>query len=70
MTNADKVKRMTDDELASLIAYRCDACVYQYAECEVRYCSCFDGVHEWLRQEADDDKRRQHPADDGRGRTG
>lgn len=59
MTNADKIRQMTDEELASILCGQCTCCAYQITDCtEKQYVGCEDGVLEWLKQEVlDDDKQ-------------
>ena len=53
MTNADRIRNMTDEELAEMLFRdRCDMCAYGCA-CRLDD-SCKEGVLEWLRKEADD----------------
>ena len=54
MTNAEKVRQMTDAELASLLCGQCTCCAYQITDCtEKEHVGCEDGVLEWLKQEAE-----------------
>lgn len=53
MTNADRIRRMKDDELAFVLSGKCSACSYQHAECEQEFCICTEGILKWLRKEAD-----------------
>ena len=54
MTNAEKVRQMTDAELASLLCGQCTCCAYQITDCtDKEHVGCEDGVLEWLKQEAE-----------------
>ena len=52
-TNADRIRRMKDDELAFVLSDKCSACSYRYAECEQEFCICTEGILKWLRTEAE-----------------
>lgn len=56
MTNADKIRSMTDEELADILSeHECDKCIYRnlhYYECEEKQCK--DGILEWLEKEAEE----------------
>lgn len=67
MTNADRIRAMTDDELVNWIAdinpFYCQTCVYaklcrlEYDVETVNYAEkydCKDGILQWLQQPADD----------------
>ena len=51
MTNAERIRQMTDEELAFYII-----CPYVYCQ-KGPYVQCKNCVLEWLREEANDDKR-------------
>jgi len=51
MTNGDKIRAMTDDELAEVIMCPTDAGL-SLLECPKR--NCVDCCKDWLRQEAED----------------
>ena len=52
LTNADKIRQMTDEELAERL--RCNSCLYHgMPECEKSDCEY--GIIAWLRKEADED---------------
>lgn len=54
MTNAERVRQMTDAELASLLCGQCTCCAYQITDCtDKEHVGCEDGVLEWLKQEAE-----------------
>lgn len=57
MTNADRIRQMTDDEeLLSEIGTGCYRCVYNNGECDSRYGEgCISGNLEWLKQEVSED---------------
>lgn len=54
-SNGDKIRSMTDEELADKLTDKCAVCVYHYAECETKFCICEEGVLEWLKQEVSED---------------
>lgn len=56
MTNADRIRQMTDEELAEFIAQRgtCDTCCIELTRC-ITTANCKGGVLAWLRKEADED---------------
>ena len=55
MTNGDKIRAMTDEELADKLTDKCAVCAYHYAECETKFCLCEEGVLKWLKQEVQSD---------------
>ena len=61
MTNAEKIRAMTDEELAKWFAGRITDCIDcpAYETCDdvkVGWTSCIDLLLRWLEQEADDDE--------------
>ena len=69
ITNADRIRSMTDEELAEFMALNTD-CYYCRAKDNDRCASlattpCGDIWLDWLKQEADDDKSGQDQRDDG-----
>lgn len=56
MTNADRIRQMTDEELAEKIigVYECCFCAYR-GECEKGSCFCESGILAWLKQEVSED---------------
>ena len=59
MTNADKIRAMTDEELASLLCdYACMACPIGELDCEGRmeigHDACWKRWLDWLQKEADE----------------
>ena len=51
-TNADRIRQMTDEELAAVL--RCNSCLYQnMPECESSECKY--GILAWLRKEVSED---------------
>ena len=68
MTNADRIRAMTDDELVNWIAdikpFYCQPCVYE-KPCRLEYdvetvnyaekYDCKDGILKWLQQPAEED---------------
>ena len=57
-SNADRIRQMTDWELAKVLSGQCSCCEYQYDKCETEFCICEHGVLEWLKQEAKKDDER------------
>ena len=53
ITNADRIRQMTDEELAGIMQGQCACCAYQLTGCTEKECK--DGVYEWLKQEAECD---------------
>lgn len=51
MTNGDKIRSMTDEELARFLI-NFDMCIMCQVECAEEY-PCNKGIMEWLRKEAD-----------------
>lgn len=55
-TNADHIRRMTDEELAEFIAYNtsCQTCVVRKGESyECQYTNCSTAWLDWLKQEVE-----------------
>lgn len=53
MTNLDRIRGMTLDELAALLESKaCKCCAYRARQCG--YKSCKDGIKAWLEQEAEE----------------
>lgn len=51
MTNADKIKALSDEELAKLLAQdSCRTCAYSFDVC-CHDQECIEGHEEWLKQE-------------------
>lgn len=50
-TNGDRIRQMTNEELAELITNRltCSMCCNSYEEC-ITFAYCKDGVLEWLQK--------------------
>lgn len=55
ITNGDRIRKMTDEELADKLTDKCAVCAYHYAECETKFCICEEGVLKWLKQEVSED---------------
>ena len=60
MTNGDRIRQMTDEELTELIyeSDACDLCVFESPyPCDVdsHFKKCKDGISRWLKQEAEDE---------------
>lgn len=51
-TNGDKIRQMSDEELAELIDNSCKACAKDVTECDTE---CVNGILAWLKQEAKDE---------------
>ena len=49
MTNADRIRQMTDEELARFLI-NFDMCIVCQVECSKEY-PCNKGIMEWLKQE-------------------
>ena len=60
MTNGDKIRQMTDEELTEWLAERgdCKTCAWYGKDCAKRG-SCKRGIAEWLRKEANEDDERR-----------
>lgn len=52
-SNADRIRQMTDEELAKKL--RCDSCLYQVMKSECELSECVDGILAWLRKEVSED---------------
>ena len=54
MTNLDRIKNMTVDELAELLGTKaCECCAYlSFAPCGFGAPACEEGIKKWLEQEA------------------
>lgn len=52
-TNGDRIRRMTDDELADVLQGQCACCAYRLTGCTEKECK--GGVLEWLKQEVSED---------------
>lgn len=54
MTNADKIRNMTDEELATWLIYgesdNCECCDYEFKNCEGE--NCYRSMIRWLKQQA------------------
>lgn len=53
MTNGDRVRNMTDEELADVLQGQCACCAYQLTGCTEKECK--DGALSWLKQEGSED---------------
>lgn len=55
MTNLDRIRGMTLDELAARLESKaCKCCAYlSFAPCGFRACACKEGIKKWLEQEAE-----------------
>ena len=62
MTNGDRIRQMTDEELTELIyeSDACDLCVFD-SPCDVdsNFKKCKDGISTWLKQEEEDKKEKR-----------
>ena len=59
MTNADRIRKMSDEELVEKILlstsyFGCDKCMYK-SDCRGKHCT--DAAIEWLKQEVSEDAR-------------
>lgn len=55
MTNLEKIRLMSAEELAKLIDLKCtcDMCVFHGMNCAIGVTTCLEGIIEWLNKEAD-----------------
>ena len=53
-SNGDRIRQMTDEELAAVL--RCNSCLYQNMKSECESSDCEYGIISWLRKEADEDE--------------
>lgn len=53
-SNADRIRQMTDEELADVMQGQCACCAYQLTGCTEKECK--DGAYEWLKQEVSEDE--------------
>lgn len=52
-TNGDRIRRMTDDELADVLQGQCACCAYRLTGCTEKECK--GGALKWLKQEVSED---------------
>lgn len=52
-TNGDRIRQMTDEELADVMQGQCACCAYQLTGCTEKECK--DGAYEWLKQKERED---------------
>lgn len=52
-SNGDRIRQMTDEELADVLQGQCACCAYQLTGCTEKECK--DGAYEWLKQEVSED---------------
>ena len=56
MTNANKIRAMTDEELAHILE-NCDCCIYEFSDGD-GYCTknvkCYESWLEWLQKEGEE----------------
>lgn len=50
-TNADRIRKMKDEELADIMQGQCACCAYQLIGCTEKECK--DGAYEWLMKEVE-----------------
>lgn len=55
-TNSDRIRQMTDEELADIMQGQCACCAYQLTGCTEKECK--DGAYEWLKQEVSEDANK------------
>lgn len=48
-SNADRIRQMTDEELADVMQGQCACCAYKLTGCTEKECK--DGAYKWLKQE-------------------
>lgn len=55
MTNLEKIRSMSAEELAYIIAYkpRCTFCAFNKRFCSLQGLTCTEGITKWLNEEAD-----------------
>lgn len=53
LTNADRIRQMTDEELADVLQGQCICCAHQLKGCTEKVCK--DGAYKWLKQEVSED---------------
>lgn len=61
-SNADKIRQMTDEELADVLQCQCTCCAYKLTGCMEK--DCRDGAYKWLKQEASMDMSCTEGGDD------
>lgn len=57
-SNADRIRQMTDEELADFLLESraiCKLCKKRDEVCGGAYHECFEGIEEWLKQEVSED---------------
>ena len=57
-SNADRIRQMTDEELAEFLEKNCscpNCCVYHPASCKHIRAQCIEGYNKWLRKEVSED---------------
>lgn len=56
MTNAERIRNMSDNELAAFLDEigSCIVCAWYRVECEKHDKNCEHGIIEWLKQEVDE----------------
>lgn len=52
-TNGDRIRQMTDEDLADIMQGQCACCAYQLTGCTEKECKY--GAYEWLKQEVNED---------------
>lgn len=53
MTNADRIRAMSDEELAEWLWMYCNGSAKPWEVCTEKYKSCYECWIEWLKQEGD-----------------
>ena len=53
MTNGERLRQMTDNELAAFLIDSCIVCAWYRVECEKHNKNCERGIIDWLKQEVD-----------------
>lgn len=60
MTNGDKIRSMTDEELAKWIEstefFECNMCVHLIGSSECKEENCIKAAFDWLKQEAEEEE--------------
>ena len=57
MTNAERIRSMTDDELASWYVIKCE--IMMGIKCQKPYKTCKDCILEWLQSEAEQEENME-----------
>ena len=61
MTNADRIRNMSDEELASWYVIKCE--IMMGIKCQKPYKTCKDCILDWLQSEAEQERVRDNMTD-------